>query len=95
MELKGLIGAYAMFENVGGETFVDMATMTTSIAVPQGQGETAINELLSEPDRLLETISGHPGFTWASMPTRTTRRPLERPWPNSATTPTESREVLA
>jgi hypothetical protein len=58
---RGLIGAYAMFEDVDGTTFVDMATMTSVVSVP-GMGDDAeLDKIVADPQGLIDALDKHTG----------------------------------
>lgn len=62
VELKGLLGAYAMFEDVAGGIFVDIASLSTTIGVPSdpGDGGVALEQLVADPEALLAVANKHP-----------------------------------
>lgn len=61
VELKGLLGAYGMFEDVAGEIFVDLATLSTTVGIPSNPtGGVAIEELVTDPEGLVALADKHP-----------------------------------
>jgi hypothetical protein len=63
VELKGLVGAYAMFENISGLRFVDMASMSTVVEVSSANEEiqSDIDKIVADSQGLIETINQHNG----------------------------------
>ena len=58
---QGLVGAYAMFENVSGAMFVDMTTMSATVGVPGNEDGLSIEEIVSDPDAFVEALDKHAG----------------------------------
>jgi hypothetical protein len=58
---RGLIGAYAVFENVSGTTFVDMASMSSVVGVPGKEDGIDIDKIVSDPQGLRNTLQKHDG----------------------------------
>jgi hypothetical protein len=56
---KGLLGAYAMFENRAGTTFVDMTTKSTVVAVPGHENGVDVEQIVSDPEGLLKAMDKH------------------------------------
>lgn len=57
--LRALIGAYALFENVKGTLFVDMASMSHHIGLQDQQGIFDIEAIVEVPDMLRSRIDEH------------------------------------
>jgi hypothetical protein len=61
METTALIGAYGVFENVGGTLFVDLTAMSTIVAVPQMPDGIDVEQIVSDPQGLHEALQKHAG----------------------------------
>jgi hypothetical protein len=61
VKVQGLLGAYAMFEDVSGEVFVDLASMRNTIGVPSevSTGDIDLDELLDDPEPLVQAVKKH------------------------------------
>jgi hypothetical protein len=58
---KGLLGAYAVFENVSGTLFVDMATMSFIVSVPEDPDGINVEELVSDSQGMRAALDKHAG----------------------------------
>jgi hypothetical protein len=61
LDTVGLIGAYAVFENVGGTLFVDMATMSTIVSVPSMPDGIDVEQIVTDPPALHTALAKHAG----------------------------------
>lgn len=56
---RGLLGAYAVFEQVSRTTFVDMATMRQVVEVPGNDDMVSIEAITSDPQRVQALLDRH------------------------------------
>ena len=61
LKTEGLLGAYAMFEDVNGNAFVDMASMSTIVSVPGHEDGVEIDLIVTDPQGLHEILDKHAG----------------------------------
>jgi hypothetical protein len=54
-----LFGAYAIFENVSGTLYVDLATMKYQVSVPTQPQGIAIDQIVTDPDGLTDALKSH------------------------------------
>src|SRR5579871_6096058 len=54
-----MFGAYAIFENVSGNLFVDLATMTYQVSVPTQPQGIAIDQIVTDPVGLTDALKSH------------------------------------
>lgn len=62
-DTRGLLGAYAAFEEVAGTTFVDMATRRGIVAVPGADGVFQIDQICEDSETLVARLNQHAGET--------------------------------
>src|SRR3569623_970173 len=57
VETRGLFGAYALFENIGGNTFVDLTTMSAIIALPGNNDGLEIDQIVDDGPGLVQALN--------------------------------------
>ncbi len=58
-DTRGLLGAYAAFEEVSGTTFVDMATLKGIVAVPGSDGVFEIDRIVEDSETFVLQLNKH------------------------------------
>lgn len=66
VQLSGLVGAYAVFEDIDANRFLDMASLTTVISRLGVDGEVlpeiyGLDEIVTEPEKIIEAVNARPG----------------------------------
>jgi len=61
VQTRGLFGAYALFENIEGNTFVDLTTMSAIIALPGNNDGLEIDQIVDDGPGLVQALNKHAG----------------------------------